>query len=225
MSDSIKGLPPSLQNLAIQETNREVKKDELGQTDFLDLMLTQMQNQDPLNPMESGDFLAQLAQFGTVNGITELNNSFSALADQLQSSQALQASTMVGRSVLIEGDTSRLTQGETLSAAVNLDSSVDNLRIEILDTSGQTIQQLNLGAQAPGRLNFTWDGKNSEGVDVASGQYRIRAIGTSAGDDYALGTMINARVESVTLGSNGEDPQLNLGPAGLVSISQVTEVR
>ena len=223
MTDSIKGLPAELQHLALQETKRESKK-ELGQSEFLDLMLTQMQNQDPLNPMQSGDFLAQLAQFGTVNGITELQNSFSVLADQLQSNQALQASTLVGRTVLIEGDSAQHAQGSQYRAGVKLDASVDNLVVNIFDASGQQVQQLNLGAQSPGTTNFVWDGKDSNGNEVPSGNYSVKAIGTISGDEFSLSTLVNAKVESVTLSGNGQEPLLNLGAAGLVSINQVSEV-
>lgn len=223
MTDSINGLPSDLQHLSLNETKRESKK-ELGQTEFLELMLTQMQNQDPTNPMESGDFLAQLAQFGTVNGITELQKSFDALSDQLQSNQALQASTLVGRSVLVEGNTTQYEQGQAMKAAVNVDASIDNLQIAIYDASGQQVQQLNLGVQAPGTVNFAWDGKDAEGNDMPSGQYIIEAVAQGAGDSYSLNTLINAKVESVTLPSGGSDPLLNLGSAGLISINQVSEV-
>ncbi len=223
MTDSIKGLPTELQHLALTETKRESKK-ELGQTEFLDLMLTQMQNQDPTNPMESGDFLSQLAQFGTVNGITELQQSFNALTDQLQSNQALQASTLVGRSVLIQGNTAQLEQGEAMQAAVNVDASVDNLQVAIFDATGQQVQQLNLGIQAPGVVNFSWDGKDADGNDLPSGKYTIEAVAQGAGNSYSLNTLINAKVESVTLPSGGSEPLLNLGSAGLISINQVSEV-
>ncbi len=223
MIDSTKGLPSELQNLALQETKQK-STNELGQTDFLDLMLTQLQNQDPLNPQDSGDFLAQLAQFGTVNGISELQNSFSVLSDQLQSGQALQASTLVGRSVLVDGDTGQLTQGSQFKGAVNVDSSVDNLLINITDATGQQVQQLNLGLQSSGVKNFIWDGKDSNGNVLPSGVYQISAIGQVGGEEFSLSTLINAKVESVTLGGNGSEPLLNLGTAGLVSISQVNEV-
>ena len=90
--------------LSSDRLKTEPKDKSLGQDEFLELMMTQLQNQDPLNPAESGEFLSQIAQFGTVNGITELQQSFSTLASSLQSNQALQASTMVGRSVLVENN-------------------------------------------------------------------------------------------------------------------------
>ena len=223
MTDSIKGLPSDIQHLALKETKRDSNK-ELGQSEFLDLMLTQMQNQDPLNPMEGGDFLAQLAQFGTVNGISELQNSFSALADQLQSNQALQASTLVGRSVLIEGNSSELSQGTPFKAAVNIDSTVDGLQVGIYDSAGQLVRQLNYGTQSPGTLNIEWDGLDADGNPLANGVYSLQAIGQVQGEQLSLNTMVNAKVESVTLAGNGSEPLLNLGKAGLVSIGQVSQV-
>ena len=103
MNNSISGLPPELAGLELKQPEKKAN-DELGQSEFLDLMIAQLQHQDPLNPADSGEFLGQLAQFGTVNGITELQNSFADLATSLQSSQALQASTLVGRNVLIPGN-------------------------------------------------------------------------------------------------------------------------
>ena len=85
----------ALEQFAIKQD--DTPKDELGQSQFLELMITQIKHQDPLNPAEGGEFLSQLAQFGTVNGITELQSSFDVLATTLQSSQALQASTILPR--------------------------------------------------------------------------------------------------------------------------------
>ena len=93
MANSNTILPAELQNLALKEPVKKTDKS-LGQDDFLNLMLTQLQNQDPTNPMDSSNFMSQIAQFSTVNGITDLNSSFASLSSSLQSNQALQASTM-----------------------------------------------------------------------------------------------------------------------------------
>lgn len=223
MADSIKGLPPELQHLSLQGQKREVNK-ELGQSEFLDLMLTQLQHQDPLNPMESGDFLAQLAQFGTVNGITELQNSFGALADQLQSNQALQASTLVGRSVTVPGNTLSHQQGDDFKGAVELNSPVDNLTVVIQDAAGQLVQQLNFGPQALGTMHFNWNGLNESGQQAPSGTYKISAQGSVGGEEISFGTLVSAKVESVTLSRNGGDPLLNLGSAGVVAIGEISEL-
>ena len=105
-------LPGALDQFALRETETNRDQGELGQAEFFDLMVTQLKNQDPFKPMESGEFLGQIAQFSTVDGIGGLQRSFESLAGSLQSSQALQASTMVGRSVALPGDTLRLEAGQ-----------------------------------------------------------------------------------------------------------------
>ena len=100
-------LPPGLENLTLK-SEPEKSKDDLDQSEFLKLMLTQIKYQDPLKPMEGGEFLSQLAQFGTVSGIAALQSSFDVFASSLQSNQALQASTMVGRTVLVPGNVAAL---------------------------------------------------------------------------------------------------------------------
>lgn len=195
----------------------------LGQEAFLELMVAQLENQDPLSPMESGDFLSQIAQFGTVNGIGELQDSFALLASSLQSSQALQASTMVGRNVLVAADTARLRPGEAISGAVELAKPVGGLTVSIYDASGQVVRRLGLGAQSAGVPQFTWDGLDEAGTGVPAGDYRVVAEANVDGATVSLGTFIQARVESVTL-LPGADPRLNLTDLGSVALADVKQV-
>jgi flagellar basal-body rod modification protein FlgD len=199
-------------------------KDELGQSQFLELMITQIKHQDPLNPVESGEFLSQLAQFGTVNGITELQSSFDVLASTLQSSQALQASTMVGRSVLIPGKVGLLENGVELQGAVDLPASIGDLKVFIHDAAGQLVKQIDLGTQAAGVTRFAWNGISDSGEMVASGTYSVSAQGFVNGAAVAQETLIQSKVESVTLGKAGNDSLLNLRGLGTVSLSDVREI-
>ena len=224
MASSNTILPPELQHLAIQQTTDKKAKSELGQDDFLKLMLTQLKHQDPLNPMESGEFLSQMAQFGTVNGITQLQSSFSTLASSLQSSQALQASTMVGNTVLVPGNQSELVSGGELTGAVELDQSTSQLLVNIVDATGQPIRQINLGTQTAGLTKFTWDGLDSSGEPAPSGVYTISATSLQNNESVAQSVLINAKVNSVTLSKAGGEPLLNLNGIGPVSLSQVREI-
>ncbi len=199
-------------------------KDELGQSEFLQLMLTQIQNQDPLNPAKSGEFLSQLAQFGTVNGITELNSSFDVLATTLQSSQALQASTMVGRSVLVPGNVGLLETGAELQGAVEMPSSSADLTVLIHDASGQLVRQINLGTQQAGTVRFAWDGFSNAGEPVPTGTYKVSAQAFVDGEAVTQTTLIQARVESVTLGKAGSDSSLNLRGLGTVLMNDIREI-
>jgi flagellar basal-body rod modification protein FlgD len=199
-------------------------KDELGQSQFLELMITQIKHQDPLNPQESGEFLSQLAQFGTVNGITELQSSFEQLAVTLQSSQALQASTMVGRSVLIPGNVGLLETGVELQGAVDLPASSGDLKVFIQDAAGQLVKQINLGTQQAGLARFSWDGTSDSGAAVATGTYSVSAQATVDGTAVSQQTLIQAKVDSVTLGKAGGDSSLNLRGLGTVFMNNIREI-
>lgn len=224
MAGSNSILPPELQHLAVQPTSNRKASSDLGQDDFLELMLTQIQNQDPLNPMESGDFLSQMAQFGTVNGITELQKSFSSLATTMQSSQALQASTMVGNSVLVQGNGTTLAAGGEAKGAVDLPQSTSNLTVSVMDSSGQTVRTIDLGSQTAGLTKFSWDGRDDSGQPVAPGGYSFQATSNVNNQAVAQSVYVYARVDSVTLSKTGGEPSLNLNGVGSVGISQVREI-
>ena len=167
----------------------EEKKDtELGQADFLKLMTVQLQNQDPFKPMEDGDFLGQIAQFSTVDGIGDLNESFATFAGSLASNQALQASTLVGRSVVVAAEFGSLPEEQQFSGVVEITESATDLNIEILDGSGQVVKQLNLGAQSQGLAQFIWDGVKDDGSKAAPGEYRIRAVAEISGEQIEMNT-------------------------------------
>jgi flagellar basal-body rod modification protein FlgD len=223
MADSNTILPAELQHLAVKQPEKK-QNEGLGQDAFLELMLTQIQHQDPLNPMESGDFLSQMAQFGTVNGITELNSSFATLSGSLQSSQALQASTMVGNTVLVPGNTAQLQSGFEFSGAIDLNTSTSNLIINITDASGQSVRQVDFGQRQAGLTKFAWDGLDNNGNPLPEGQYTVQASALVNGDAIAQPVLVNAKVDSVTLNKTGGEPLLNLNGIGTVSINQVREI-
>ena len=224
MANSISGLPPSLDHLALKQD--EVKKNKsLNQEAFLKLMITQLNNQDPSKPLETGEFFSQLAQFGTVNGINQLQTSFASLATALQSNQALQASTMVGRDVLIEGSRIKLAGGGRIGGAVELPQASGEVTVRIYNAAGQLVKTLPLGAQAAGQARFVWEGLDDGGVAVPAGQYRVVADAQIDGQSLAVATLLEGRVESVTLLAGGAGPRLNVAGLGQLGIDAVREVR
>ncbi|MDH3643713.1 MAG: flagellar hook assembly protein FlgD [Gammaproteobacteria bacterium] len=213
-----------LSNLGIATQQPSDKNDELGQEDFLRLMITQFKNQDPFKPMENGDFLGQIAQFGTVSGIQELQSSFSALSESLYSDQALQASALVGRTVLARLDSGALTPGGAISGAVDVPAGTPSLKIEIVDASGQVVKHMDLGSQSAGLVSFQWDGVTDDGELADPGLYNINATVTSDGGTFAAETLIAAPVESVTLARAGSGLTLNLAGMGQLPLSQVRQI-
>ena len=214
----------ALDQFAVRQEQKN-PRDELGQSQFLELMITQIKHQDPLNPAESGEFLSQLAQFGTVNGITELQSSFDVLASTLQSSQALQASTMVGRTVMVPGNIGLMEPDSPLQGAVALPASSGDVKVHIEDATGQLVRQISLGAQPSGNAYFTWDGFSDDGQAVPPGTYRVTALAMVDGQNVTQDTLIRAKVESVTLGQTGSESLLNLRGLGTVLINDVKEIQ
>jgi len=139
----------------------------LGQADFLKLMTAQMQNQDPFNPVDNTQMVAQMAQFSSLSGISEMNSTLKSIADKLTGTSANDALAYVGKTVLTEGDTAfgRTTGG--IAGAIDVDSAASDLKVTIQDQNGNTLKTLDLGAQTKGTVNFDWDGKTEAGVDAA----------------------------------------------------------
>ncbi|MCF6324242.1 MAG: flagellar hook assembly protein FlgD [Gammaproteobacteria bacterium] len=192
-----------LDNLNISKRPQSAGGDKIGQDEFLKLMTTQLNNQDPTKPMEGGEFFSQIAQFSSVAGIQDLQNSFAQVATALQSNQALQASTMVGRTVMIPSGEAVFNGEDPVVGKVGVPDATNDLTINILDDAGQVVKTLNKGAQDVGAVDFSWDGRNEKGKLMPAGDYTIEAIATTNTESIALGTLLAERVESVTLGSGG----------------------
>jgi flagellar basal-body rod modification protein FlgD len=197
----------------------------LGQGEFLKLMIAEIQNQDPFNPVENSDFVAQMAQFSSVTGLDDLNKSFNQLASSLTSNQALQASTMVGRSVLVSSDEGILGANGDMNGIVDVPESSLDVVVNVLNDTGEVIRSINLGPRAAGEVPFTWDGMSTDGTRMPAGRYRIAAEAKGLDSSTSLETFVNADVESVTLNRQNQGLTLNLRDMGSVGFSQVREIK
>ncbi len=217
-------------NLSItKKTETKKNTNELGQAAFLELMITQMNNQNPLSPQDNSEFVAQLAQFSSVEGLERLNTSFNSF----MSNNALQASSLVGRSVTVESDKSTLVNGGIVAGSVDLDFAATDLKINIYDADGVLGQTIPVGKVPAGETVFRWDGQNIEvngelldwdaGDNAATaGEYRFEITATQNGKSEALNTALSANVNSVTIGENGK-LILNLAGIGAVEADQVKQ--
>ena len=203
---------------------QQKRNDELGQEDFLKLMITQFKNQDPFAPMENGEFLGQIAQFSTVNGIDSLNSAFAGLAETMQGEQALQAANLVGHKVLAVTDIGHLAEGGQINGVIELESGASDVQIDIRSQTGELLQTLSLGQQPAGMLRFAWDGTNADGDRVAPGDYQMSARVIRGTQVESAATAIEARIESVTLGQFGSGMSLNVTGGGTLSLSQVYQI-
>ena len=178
-------------NAAAEEKNAG----SLAMEDFMSLMTTQLKNQDPLKPMESGDFLGQIAAFGTVSGIGDLQTSFESFAKSMQSDQALQGSALVGRSVLVPSSIGNMTAENGMKGQINVAEQVTDLKVQIYSENGVPVRTIEMGS-ADGYTNFTWDGLSDNGEALTPGVYQFKATGTVGDTNTAFATATVAKVES-----------------------------
>jgi flagellar basal-body rod modification protein FlgD len=197
---------------------------ELGQADFLMLLTTQLANQDPLSPTDSKEFISQMSQFSSVDSLQTLVNKFDDLSTSLTSNQALQASSLVGRQVLIPSAVGYVPNETGMSGQINLPSPTNNLRFEIRDAAGQLVRRIDVGNREAGDIEFYWDGNNEAGEFVGEGQYEIAAFGSINGTTEQLPTSIRAQVQSVNLGGTGGGIFLNLTGLGQINFNDVKAV-
>ena len=197
---------------------------ELGSDDYLTLMVAQIQNQDPFSPMENGQFVAELAQFSTVSGIEDLNQNFQTLANSISSDQTLQASGLIGRSVLIDQPNGYLETGDVLGGAVDVPVQSSGVTVSVLDASGALVRQLNLGGRSEGLARFEWDGRDATGQRAPSGEYTFSASLNVDGQAQAAPALARARVDSVSLDAAGAGLTLNFAGLEALPLSQIREI-
>ena len=188
---------------------------------FLKLLVTQLKNQDPMNPMENAELTMQLAQMSTVEGISRMNATLDGLVEQFRSTQALQGASLVGRQVMAEGDALLLTAAGA-AGGVSLAKAAESVTVSIWNDAGALVGQLALGALPAGFHRFVWDGADVQGNAQAPGQFQFRASATSDGQPvtpttYALGT-----VRSVAL--LGDGVEMDVAGLGMRGLGQVKEI-
>ena len=198
------------------------KKDQLGQTEFLELMIAQLKNQDPFKAMDPSQFLGQLAQFGTVSGIQEMQSAFTTMSESMRASQVLDGATMVGRDVLVASEDTLLGAEGSVRGAIDVPSGATSVQINVLDASGQLVRRMSAPTTA-GLNDFTWDGTGDNGARLEPGQYTLEAIANVGGGNVELETLLADRVNSVTIDA-GRGLTLNTNGLGARALSEVRRV-
>lgn len=193
------------------------KPDTAASDRFLKLLVTQMQNQDPLNPMDNAQVTSQMAQINTVSGIEKLNSTVSAFGGHFMQMQSLQAATLVGHDVWLEGNAVRM-EGGTGSGAFNLAGPADTVKVEILNPAGKVIDTMNLGAMSAGRQDFDWTKEGT--ADDAQLTFRVTAM--SGAKAVAATSLMRDHVESV--GIDGDTLTLALTRGGDTPYSKVLAI-
>jgi flagellar basal-body rod modification protein FlgD len=192
---------------------------------FLKLLVTQLNNQDPLNPMENAELTSQLAQMSTVSGIEKLNSTLSGLVNQTGSNQVLQAASLIGYNVLSPGNqigTSAPKDGEEpapVPFAVQLPGTAGDVQVKIVDAAGHTVRTLELGSMAEGVNAVSWDGKADDGSTVPAGSYSFTVAASNGGTAIQATALSFAQLSAVKQGTNGVTLELANGHS--ISLDEV----
>ena len=188
---------------------------------FLKLLVTQMKNQDPLNPMDNAQVTSQMAQLSTVTGIDKLNVTLQALSDSMLSNQSLQASSMIGHGVLVAGNGLDLSGGVGMGG-FELPQASSSTQVTINDKSGALLRTIDLGASPAGINKFQWDGKDTAGNAVADGSYTFAVTAADGGSTVAASGLQFGMVNSVSQGSSGVT--MSVGARGTFAMTQVKQI-
>lgn len=196
----------------------------LTQEDFFALLTKELSHQDPTKPVENNEMISQMTAFSTTDGVSQLNEQFSNFATSMSSSQALQASSLVGRSVLVNDNVFGMTEGAEVKGKLVTDKPASNVNIYVENQAGEIIQTVPVGSVQAGEFTFTWDGKKSDGDPAPEGAYRFRIAGLVEGEASELEAMTYRKVDSVTLAGAGGNITLNLNGGTSMNLVDVVEV-
>ena len=217
-----------LKKIGVSREDDAQKKDAgaLAQSDFLKLMTTQLQNQDPFAPMENGDFIAQMAQFSTVSGIEQMNNGLSGLADQMRQMRIATASNLLGHSVLVPGNLARPDADGQIHGVIDLPQASSSTRISFTDAeTGELYHVEDFGAQGAGLTGFSWRDLPSAVIEGRR-QIKIEASVNMGDGEQTLGPSVYAKVLAAAAGSaNSDGVMLDVQDYGELAVTDKTRFR
>ena len=206
------------------EEARNKKKDSLGQADFLKLMTTQLQNQDPFSPMDNGDFIAQMAQFSTVTGITEINNNLSSIGSKLEPNRVATAAQFLGHSVLVPGKRVSPDDNGEIHGVVDLPASSTDVGLTFTNSSGEVVKTIELGAQNKGLIGFSWT-DIPDSIKKLNEKLSIQEFAGNKNASDGVSTAVYNKVIAASAPKESEDVILELKDFGEVSASKAIKLK
>lgn len=207
-------------------TNQKASGSEELQNNFLTMLIAQLKNQDPSNPMDNSQLTTQLAQINTVSGIEKLNTTLGSISGQINSNQSVQASALIGHGVMVPGKSILVGSTEdevsTTPFGLELERSAESVTVNISDATGKVVKTINLGAQTAGVHSYTWDGKLDDGTNAPDGGYTFTINATDGGEQRVVTALHYAQVNGVTNDKSGA--LLDLGVRGTSSLGDVRQI-
>ena len=221
MTASISSIPDSFRTLESTQQKEIARTSSLGQEDFLKLLMTQLQNQDPMEPMDNGEFMGQMAQFSTVQGVTEMGESIDGLVSIYQGQQMSANASMIGKKALVDGNWAQL-EGGKLAGAIDLTTAANDLRVDVKSESGELMASIGLGSKMAGTQEFSWDGIKQDGTTAPEGNYYLSASAVRDGQSTVPAMQVYGTVNSVQM--KGGEVTLNVSGQGNVSFNNVKRI-
>lgn len=205
-------------------TPLKAEKDKSEKNEFLQLFVTQLRNQNPLEPRDGAEYLGQLAQFSTLEGIRNMETAFNKIANSLNSNQALQASSLVGKNVDVKTDNGLYIQGNSVKGSIDVPPYASSVQMEIRNAQGEVIKTVKMDAAQKGDVGFVWDGLDDSGNPQPSGVYQFIAKANVHGQETNIDTYLSANVDSVTINKNGQPVTLNVSGYGKISMDDIKTI-
>ncbi|MFU9135638.1 MULTISPECIES: flagellar hook assembly protein FlgD [unclassified Erwinia] len=216
------GVNEKLDNSSITTTSTTDTSSADLQSNFLTLLVTQLKNQDPTNPMDNSQLTTQLAQINTLSGIEKLNTTLGSISGQINSGQSLQASALIGKGVMVDGSQVLVGSSQTTPFGVSLEQASTATTATISDSTGKVVQTINLGALTAGVHTFSWDGSSSDGTAAADGKYSVSISASNATGQLVAQPLNYALVNGVTNDTSGA--VLDLGTMGTSTVANVRQI-
>jgi flagellar basal-body rod modification protein FlgD len=206
-----------------QQAATAAQSTSMGQGAFLTLFTAQLQNQDPTQPTDNSDFVAQLAQFSQLEATTSMQQSMQSLVSTLGGNGLMNAASLIGKTVGVPNGTVAVSSGTVPQATVNLATGADNVTLNVYDSSGNLVNSQSYGAQAAGQMQLVWNGANSSGTTVPDGNYTYAVTAVTNGVSSSPTVTVQSQVTGVTSGTSGA-LSLTLANGQSLSMSSVTNV-
>ena len=214
----------TLASLGLSRQPEPKAKQQLGQDEFMELMVAQLRNQDPFAPMESGEFLGQIAQFGTVSGIEDVRGALQNLTNAMAANQTMQAAALVDREAFVPAREAWLPPGGAVAGAVEIPAGTSSATISIYDLNGRLVASKALEVNGDAQGEFIWDGTLADGSQAPSGYYELRASGDIGMTPTALDVLVSGRVESVSLENAGGSVEMTVTGLGRIDLAEVRRI-
>ena len=230
MIDSISDftLPPGIkrfEDVKKEEASREIKRTStLGQAEFLKLMTTQLQHQDPLKPMENGEFLGQMAQFSTVTGITEMSTALSKITEGFDTQRKMQTIGLIGKDVLVNDTNAELTEDKGLRGVVDLKTASNQVQIQISNGAGDVVHIVDMGRKFSGQHTFHWDGVLDSGEKAELENYAISAVALNNSGTVSPNVKVFGQVSGVRFVKDSSEVMVELAGRGEIGLGDIERV-